>query len=128
MIWIHLVILLGLLQLLVFGVLVGKARDKFGVKAPAVTGNESFERYYRVQMNTLELTVIFIPSILLASNYWSPFLMAALGFVYLIGRVLYFYAYVGNKKRVVPYLMSFVPTILFVVLGIIGVVRALVNA
>jgi len=49
---IELITILALLQFLYFGILVGKARDRYGVKAPAVTGNENFERYLRVQMNT----------------------------------------------------------------------------
>ena len=46
---------LALLQYIAFGMLVGKARGKYGVKAPAITGNDVFERYFRVQQNTLEL-------------------------------------------------------------------------
>ena len=128
MVWVHLVVSFALVQLLVFMVAVGKARDKFGVKAPAIMGNENFERYYRVQMNSIEMIVIFIPSILLASMYWSPFLMALLGLIYLIGRILYFYAYVGNKKRTTAFMMSFLPMIIFVVAAIVGSLRALIYA
>ncbi|MBC7427189.1 MAG: MAPEG family protein [Bacteriovorax sp.] len=125
MVWIHLVILLSILQLIVFMVLVGRARKKFGVKPPAISGEENFERYYRVQMNTIEMLVMFIPSILLASTYWSPYLMAVLGFSYLIGRVFYFQAYVNSKERTIPFIMGVVPISLFIVLGIAGTIRAL---
>lgn len=127
MIWIHLVILLAILQLLVFVVLVGKARDRFKVAAPAISGHEGFERYYRVQMNTIEMLVMFIPSILLAATYWSPYLMAVLGLSYLIGRVLFFRAYVTSQKRTIPFMMGFIPILLFLILGILGSVRALIN-
>ena len=104
---------------------VGIARDKFGVKAPATTGNENFERYYRVQMNSLEMAVVFIPSLLLASQYWPPLLITVLGLVYLIGRILYFLAYTKGKKRTIPFLMGMISVILYIFLGIIGSVRAL---
>jgi hypothetical protein len=127
MIWIHLVILFSLFQLLVFVVMVGKARSKFKVAAPAISGHDGFERYYRVQMNTIEMLVMFIPSILLAATYWSPYIMAALGLIYLIGRVLYFRAYVTSEKRTIPFLMGLIPILIFLILGILGSVRALIN-
>jgi hypothetical protein len=127
MVWIHLIILLALLQLLFFIILVGKARGKFNVVAPAITGHVDFERYYRVQMNTIELLVIFIPSIILASIYWSPYLMAILGLFYLIGRLLFLKAYIGGKNRTVPFLMGLIPILLFVILGILGTLRALIK-
>jgi len=58
---------LALLQYLAFGIAVGAARGRYGVKAPATTGNEVFERYYRVQMNTLEQLALFLPAIFLAA-------------------------------------------------------------
>lgn len=127
MIWIHLVILIAVLQFLIFAILVGKARYRFGVKAPAVTGNENFERYYRAQMNTLENLIVFIPSILIASTYWAPYLMAFFGFIFLLGRTLYFIAYVNGKKRTVPFLMGMIPNFIFVILGILGTLRAIIN-
>ena len=56
------VTLLALLLYLVLTWNVGKARGKYGVKAPAVTGNDNFERAYRVQMNTVEQMIFFLPS------------------------------------------------------------------
>ena len=53
---------LALLQYIAFGILVGKARGRYGVKAPAITGNDIFERYFRVQQNTLELLVVMLPA------------------------------------------------------------------
>lgn len=125
MLFIHLIILLALLQLFVFAQLTGMARLKYKVAAPAVTGNENFERYYRVQMNTIELIILFVPSIYIASIYWSPYLMASLGVIYLMGRVLYFFAYTRGKNRAAGYLMSLIPTLVFIVAGIAGVIRAL---
>ena len=81
MLYVHLVALAALLEYLVFGLLVGRARGLYGVKAPAVTGHPVFERYYRVQMNTLELLVVFLPVLWLAGSHWSAPWSAALGAV-----------------------------------------------
>ena len=69
---VDIVAMLALLQYLVFGAQVGSARGKYGVKAPAVTGHEMFERAYRVQMPTLELLVMLLPALYVAARYWSP--------------------------------------------------------
>ena len=41
---------------------VGISRGKLGVEAPACTGNEQFERMFRVQQNTLEQLIVFVPA------------------------------------------------------------------
>src|ERR1700722_16394866 len=92
---------LALLQFLIFGMLVGSARGKYGVKAPAVSGNEIFERYFRVQMNTLELLVMFLPALWIASVYAfvAYYWIALLGVMYLIGRFLYQRGYVADPAK-----------------------------
>jgi glutathione S-transferase len=75
------------------GFQVGKARAKFGIKAPAVTGNLDFERVYRVQMNTLEWMPIFLPSLWLFAIYVSDPIAAAIGVVWIAGRILYMTGY-----------------------------------
>ena len=54
-----------LICLLLFGTAanVGRARGLYGIKAPAVTGHEMFERAYRIQMNTLENAVLVLPTL-----------------------------------------------------------------
>jgi glutathione S-transferase len=110
MAWIHLVALLALVQYLAFGALVGSARGKYGVQAPATTGNEVFERYYRVQMNTLELMVALLPALWIAGAYWDPRWAAAAGAVYLIGRMIYLRAYTRNPgSRALGFMLSLAP-------------------
>jgi glutathione S-transferase len=72
---------------------VSKARVKFGVKVPAVSGNPDFERVFRVQMNTLEWMPIFLPSLWLFAIYISDIGAAALGLVWIAGRILYLVGY-----------------------------------
>ena len=127
MAWIDLVAVLAVIQLIVFGILVGRARGKYGVAAPATTGHPIFERYYRVQMNTIEVLVVFLPALWLAAKYWSPKYAALLGAVYLVGRLIYLRAYVSDPKtRTLGFSMSMLPTLALVVAGLIGAVRALI--
>src|SRR3977135_2881906 len=72
---------------------VSKARSAFGVKVPAISGNPDFERVFRVQMNTLEWMPIFLPSLWLFAIYVSDGGAAALGLVWIAGRLLYMTGY-----------------------------------
>jgi glutathione S-transferase len=74
-------------------ILVGKARAKFGIKAPAISGNPDFERVFRVQMNTLEWLPIFLPSLWLFAIYISDEWAAVLGLIWILGRILYLTGY-----------------------------------
>ena len=128
MVLVEIVTVLALLQFVVFGALVGRARGKYGISAPAVSGHEMFERYYRVQMNTLELLVVFVPSLWLAARYWSPLVVAAIGAIYLVGRVLYFRAYVSEPaKRGIGFVMSLGPAVLLLLATLVGAVIASIN-
>lgn len=112
---------LALLQFVWFGVLVGQARGKYGVKAPAVTGNEIFERHFRVQQNTLELLIGFVPGLYLFSHYFNPLWAAGLGVVYLIGRQLYAASYVKDPaSRGAGYGLSALPTLILILGGLVG--------
>ena len=79
---------------------VSRARVAFGIKAPAIIGNADFERVFRVQMNTLEWMPIFIPSLWLFAIYIGDGMAAALGLVWIVGRILYMtgYAQAANKR------------------------------
>ena len=78
-----LVTLLIIGQYTVFTGLCGKARAQSGIKAPAVTGDENFERAYRVQMNTLEQMAIALPAMWVCGLYFNTTLAAGLGLVFL---------------------------------------------
>ena len=104
------VAMLALLQYIGFGMLVAKARGTYGVKAPAVTGSEPFERIYRVQMNTLELLVALLPALYAAAHYWPSLYVAGAGAVYLVGRIVYWRAYVASpSSRSLGFLLSIGP-------------------
>ncbi|MCA1399213.1 MAPEG family protein [Bradyrhizobium sp. BRP56] len=76
-----------------FALQVARARAVYGVKLPAITGNPDFERIYRIQMNTLEWMPIFLPSLWLFAVYVGDTAAAAVGAIWVIGRIVYFIGY-----------------------------------
>ena len=121
--YVHIIALLAIAQFIAFCILVGQARGKYGIKAPAMTGNEHFERAVRVQMNTLEQLVCFLPALLIAALYWPPVYVSAVGAVYLLGRTLYQRAYITDPaKRGLGFLLTFLPTCLLLLAGLAGAV------
>src|SRR6478735_4482636 len=126
--YIDTVAMLAVLQYLVFGSLVSRARGVYGIAAPAVTGSEQFERLYRVQMNTLELLVAFIPALYVAARYWPAPYVAALGVVYLAGRLLYWRAYVAAKPRTLGFTLSLGPVAVLVLAALVSALFGRVGA
>jgi glutathione S-transferase len=96
--WPALVTLAALALSFATAAIVGSARAKYGIKAPATTGHELFERAYRVQMNTLENTVIFLPALWLCALYFGPLTATTLGALWLAGRIWYAAAYLREPK------------------------------
>ena len=108
---------LVLLQYVGFGILVGNARGKYGVKAPAISGHEVFERHFRVQQNTLELLIVMLPAMWLFARYVSAPWAAGLGLVYFVGRIVYLRSYVADPaSRSAGFGLSMLP-VLAMVLG-----------
>ena len=90
---------------------VSRARYKYKIQAPAVTGNKVFERIYRVQMNTLENFVIFIPSLWLYAIYMSDKGAGVGGLLWIVGRIWYADSYEKDaKKRGPGFLISMLIT------------------
>jgi uncharacterized MAPEG superfamily protein len=123
-----LVVMLALIQYVIFAVQVGNARVKYGIKAPAMSGHAVFERYLRVQMNTLEQLIVFIPAAFSyayladALGWYGSEIAAFLGVVYLIGRALYARAYVRDPaQRSMGFMLTFVPSALMIGGALVGV-------
>lgn len=126
--WVELVAVLAIIQFLAFGAMTGGARRSSGLKAPAMSGHPEFERMYRVQTNTLELLVAFLPALFLSARYWPPGVVAGVGGVYLIGRVVYWRAYVVDPSRRGPgFMLSLIPIAILCALALVGVVLSLVD-
>jgi hypothetical protein len=121
--YIDIVAMLAVIEYLVFGGLVGQARKKYGVKAPAIAGAEGFERMYRVQMNTLELLIAFLPALYAAARYWPAHYIAPIGAIFLLGRVIYWRAYVSSpERRGVGFLLSIGPTFILALAALVPAV------
>lgn len=125
----HLPALVTLLaMLLLFGTMfvAGHARGKYDIKAPATTGHPAFERAYRVQMNTLENTVMFLPLLWLAAQYGFSGWAGVAGVVWLLGRVWYALAYLRDASARGPgYAVGMLAWAAVLVMAAIGVVRAM---
>jgi glutathione S-transferase len=126
MAFVQLVLALALLEFVVFAFAVGRARVRYNVPAPAMSGNPVFERYFRVQMNTLEQLVIFVPALFMFAYLVNAYVAALLGVLFIAGRALYFYGYVQDpRKRHLGFTLSVVPN--FILLGgaLYGALRAM---
>lgn len=122
---VHLVAIAALLQYFVFSSIVGWARGRYGVAAPAITGHEIFERHYRVQMNTLEMLVMLLPALWLAGLFWSTTAAVIGGLVYLVGRGVYALSYVRNPaSRSAGFALSIGPTMVLLLGAAVGLLRA----
>jgi len=123
---VYLTIVLALLEYVVMGALVGRARGKFGVQAPAMTGHPEFERTNRVHVNTLENLIIFIPAVWLFASYVSVRYAAVLGFVFVAARLLYAVGYLrAAEKRGFGAGITGIVVLVLVAGALVGLVRAL---
>jgi len=120
-----LITLIALAQFLFFGVLAGQARGRYGVKAPAITGHEMFERAYRVQMNTLELLIILLPALYISARYWPAMYSAVAGAVFVVGRLVYWRAYMAEpKRRTAGFGLSMAPILVLLLASLFGVIKS----
>ena len=107
---------------------VGLARMKYKVEAPATTGHPEFERIFRVQQNTLEQLPIFLVALFLFSIHVNELAAAALGLVWILGRVVYMQGYVAAaKKRAPGFLLSMLASAILLIGAIIGVVLSILG-
>jgi hypothetical protein len=119
----------ALLQFFWFGWQVGVARGKYSIAAPAVSGNESFERVFRVHMNTLEQLVVFLPALWIFASYISPLWAAGIGAVFIVGRALYARSYVRDpKSRSAGFALTALPELALLIGILIWAVMALMKA
>jgi len=101
---------------------VAAARGRLGVPLPATTGNAEFERVFRVHMNTLEWLPIFLGSLWLCALYLSDVGAAALGIVWIVGRIAYFIGYrQAVEKRLPGFAIQAISCILLFIGAAIGI-------
>ena len=127
----HAALITALSTLLFFvsGVLVGRARGKYGIHAPATSGHPDFDRVFRAQMNTLEQLAIFIPVLWLATLYANPHYATWLGYAWLLGRIWYIVGYIHSERGRSPgFLVAILAWAFLLVLALKGIVNAMLAA
>ena len=118
--------LLALLFYILLAQQVSRARTKYGVKAPAVSGNENFERIYRVHLNTLEQLPFFLPSMWLYAMWLSDVGAAVGGLIWIVGRLYYTWSYLNNPaSRATGFIIAFVAAVGLYLGAAYGVIKAL---
>lgn len=120
------VTILALGQFVLFSIQVGSMRVKHGIKAPAVTGHPDFERMFRIQQNTMEQLVAFIPAIWIFGYFVNPFWGAAIGLVFIVGRFIYRASYLKDPaSRGLGFTITFLSTAILLVWSLFVAVRAI---
>lgn len=113
--YVALVTIAALLTYFWMGIRVGQARTKTGIAAPAMSGDPTLERAIRIHYNTLEALPLFLAGLWLFAIYWNDLFAAAMGLVWIVGRVVYALGYAADpKKREVGFLIQLVATAVLV--------------
>lgn len=120
--WPSLVTVLALILYLVMTINVGRARAKYQVAPPQMSGNPDFERVIRVQQNTLEQLVLFLPALWLFSQFVSPIWGAGIGTIWLLGRMIYAWGYYqAAEKRLPGFAMSSLASMSLLLGALVGI-------
>lgn len=120
-----LVTFLTILLLFATTLATGRARGKYGIKAPATSGHPLYERAYRIQMNTIESSVLFLPTLWLAATYGFSGWAGIAGLVWVIGRVWYALAYAREPaKRGPGFATGMLAWFALLIMSAVGVGRA----
>lgn len=126
--YVYLVILLALVEFFVFGALVGQARGKYGVKAPACEGPDTFNRIFRVHQNTLEWLVVFVPCMWLFGSFVNAPVAAGIGLVGVIGRIVYARGYIAAAdKRGPGAMLSGIANMALLIGSLVGVIMLILR-
>ncbi len=121
------VTILAIFVVLWTGFRVGGMRAKHNVVAPATTGHPEFDRAYRVQMNTVEQFIVFLPLLWLSNTYFHmfPYITGALGLVWIVGRIIYGIAYVADpSSRSLGFGVTILASLGLLITSLIGIVQA----
>lgn len=106
------------------GIRVARARARYGIQAPATTGNPDFERVFRVQANTAEQLLQFLPCLWLFAVYYGDLWAAAVGAVWPIGRIVYVVTYSkAAEKRGPGFGLTLLPTAVLAIGALIGIMQ-----
>ena len=108
-------------------ILVARTRARHKIEVPAMSGDFKVECALRVQGNTVEQIVIFLPLLWVAALYfhYTGWLVPLIGLCWCLGRVLFAFGYMAEpKKRGPGFVISVFSSLALAILAIIGVVQA----
>ena len=126
--WPSLITALTLLVYQVIALNVGRARVKYKVPPPQITGDPDFERVLRVQQNTGEQLIFFLPLLWLFSFYISPLWGAGVGAVWLVGRIVYAWGYYqAAEKRMIGFGISSFSSMVLLLGSLFGIILSLMQ-
>jgi uncharacterized membrane protein YecN with MAPEG domain len=124
--WPSLVTVIALIVYLILTVNVGRARAKYKVPVPQMTGDPNFERVLRVQQNTLEQLVLFLPGLWLFCDYVNPIWGAGVGSLWVIGRIAYAWGYYqAAEKRGFGFAISSLSGMVLLLGSLIGIILSI---
>ena len=107
------------------GILVARVRRRVNIFPPVMTGAPELDRAVRVQGNTLEQFVLFVPSLWLAALYFQGWIPPIIGLVWCVGRIVYAAGYIADaNRRHVGFLICILSIFALVILAAIGIINA----
>lgn len=117
------IIILALIEYLVLAAMVGRARARYNVPAPATTGDPMFERYFRVHQNTMEQLVVFVPALILFADYVNVVAAIVLGALFIVARAVYAAGYIRDpEKRELGATATFIINAVLLIGALIGII------
>ena len=120
-----LVTLLAILVTIGTAMLVARVRTQTGVQPPAMSGHPSVERALRVQGNTVESFIVFLPALWLAALYFQGWIPPIIGLVWCLGRIAYAVGYMSDaSRRHVGFFICMMSILALIVLAAIGIIGA----
>lgn len=116
---------LAILLCIGFAILVARTRRAVGIEPPAMSGDPRLERALRVQGNTVEGFIVFLPALWLAAIYFQGWAPPVIGLAWCLGRIIFAAGYMAApEKRHIGFAISIFSVLALVVLGVIGIVNA----
>ena len=109
---------------LLFAFGAGRTRSRLRIDAPAMSGHPELERALRIQGNTVEQLVVFLPALWLAALYFQGWWAPILGLIWCLGRVLYAFTYGDYRARFPGFALTALPTVILMVLATVGIFNA----
>jgi uncharacterized membrane protein YecN with MAPEG domain len=120
------VTLLAILVAIGTAILVARTRRATGIEPPAMSGNPRLERALRVQGNTVEGFIVFLPALWLASLYFQGWIPPAIGLIWCLGRIIFAAGYIADaNKRHLGFAISILSVLILVALAGFGIIKAM---